>query len=322
MLHLARCLLLCLGFVALPQLAVAEEDPWLMLEKAALAAHKLNYKGIFVYQCGQAVSSLQIIHTNYAQGEFVRLTSLDGAPREVLRQGNEVLIYSAQNEKVSIEKKRVQHSFPALLPGLTDSLKANYQIRVAGKERVGGRDGVILQLEPRDQYRYGYHFSVDREYGLLLKYVMLDEHANSVEQVAFSQLSLMEDTDMQWFRPNPVPGKAYVLEPQESVTPLEVDGRSWVIAKLPPGFRKVDQVKRNVPGKSAPVNHLIFSDGIASVSLFIEPLEKNVTPKVGQMTQGATHIFAQAHNGYQLIVVGEVPEITVKHIAEAVSFKK
>lgn len=313
-------LLLAMPFAVLA--ATPEDDLWIMLEKAGQAAHKLNYKGIFVYQSGHNVSSMQITHMNYEQGEFARLVSLDGAPREIFRQGNDIVIYNPRNEKIMIERRRVQSSFPALLPGLTDMLKANYQVRKAGQERVGGRDGVIIQLDPRDRYRYGYQFSVDREYGLLLKSVMLNERKEMIEQVAFNQLALMNTEDMDWFRPNIAPGKTYVMQPEETVSPALLEGEGWVIAQLPPGFRKVDQVRRKVPGKSAPVHHLVFSDGLASVSLFIETLDKNSVPKQGLTTQGVTNVYANAVDGHQIIVVGEVPEATVMQIANAVSFKK
>lgn len=324
MLRLAvRHLLVLLLALPLPVLAAGQEDDlWVMLEKAGQAAHKLNYKGIFVYQSGRNISSMQITHMNYAQGEFARLVSLDGAPREIFRQGNDVVIYNSHNEKVMIERRRIQSSFPALLPGLPDMLKASYQVRKAGQERVGGRDGVIIHLDPRDHYRYGYRFSVDREFGLLLKSVMLNERNEMIEQVAFNQLALMDSQDMDWFRPNVAPGKTYVMQPEETVTPAMVEGDGWALAQLPPGFRKVDQVRRKVPGKSAPVHHLVFSDGLASVSLFIETLDKSTPPKQGLATQGGVNVYASTVDGYQIIVVGEVPEATVKQIAGAVSFKK
>jgi sigma-E factor negative regulatory protein RseB len=205
---------------------------------------------------------------------------------------------------------------------LPDLLKASYQVRKLGHERVGGRDSIIISLEPRDQYRYGYRLSVDREYGLLLKSVMLNENSQMIEQVAFSQLSLMNTQDMDWFRPEVTPGKTYVMQPEETVTPGVVEGEGWTISQLPAGFRKVDQVRRKVPGKALPVHHLVFSDGLASVSLFIETLEKNAKPKQGLAVQGGTNVYAQAVDGHQLIVVGEVPEATVRQIANAVSFKK
>jgi sigma-E factor negative regulatory protein RseB len=306
----------------LTAIAAPEDDLWIILDKAGQAAHKLNYKGIFVYQSGRNVSSMQITHMNYAQGEYARLVSLDGQPREVFRQGNDVVIYNARNEKVLIEKRRIQSSFPAVLPGLPETLKASYKVRKIGHERVGGRDGIIISLEPKDQYRYGYKFSVDREFGLLLKSVMLNERSEMIEQVAFSQLALLNTQDMDWFRPEVSPGKTYVMQPEETVTPALLEGEGWVVAQLPAGFRKVEQVRRKVPGKSSPVHHLVFSDGLASVSLFIETLEKGAQPRLGLAAQGGTNVYANAVDGYQIIVVGEVPEATVRQIANAVSFKK
>jgi sigma-E factor negative regulatory protein RseB len=313
-----------LGLVLLLPLlaAAADEDAWVILEKAGQAAHKLNYKGIFVYQSGRNVNSVQITHMNYAQGEFARLVTLDGQPREILRQGKDVVIYNPRNEKVLIERRRMQSSFPAVLPSMTDALKASYQVHVVGNERVGGRDSAIISLDPRDQYRYGYRFWVDREYGLLLKSVLLNERSEIIEQVAFSQLALLETEDINWFRPEVTPGKTYVMQPEDTVTPALLDGEGVVTTQLPAGFRKVDQVKRVVPGKANPVHHLVFSDGLASVSLFIEPMEKNAQPKQGLMKQGGTNVYANVVDGYQVIVVGEVPEATVRQIASAVSFKK
>ena len=298
------------------------EDPWLLLEKASQAAHQLSYKGVFVYQSGRNVNSMRIMHMNYPQGEFSRVISLDGAPREMLRQGNDVVIYKSQDQKVIIDRRRAPSSFPALLPG-TAALKASYQVRLAGQERIGEREGMVVSLEPRDRYRYGYRFSIDRQSGLLLKSVMLNERNEIIEQVAFNQLNLLTGAeDMDWFRPDIDRAKTYVMGPEDKVTPIVVEGDGWALAQLPAGYRKVEHVKRDIPGKSVPINHLVFSDGLASVSLFIEELDKNAKPKLGHMAQGATNIFASATDGYQIIVVGEVPEATVRLIAGAVSFKK
>ena len=320
---LSRQWLCCLLLTPLlGQAATPDDDPWLMLEKAGQAAHKLSYKGIFVYQNGHVVSNMQITHTNYTQGEFARVVSLDGAPREMLRQGNEAVIYSPQNEKITIEKRRVQSSFPALLPGLSDALKASYQARVSGQERIGGRDGTVVQLVPRDHYRYGYRFSVDREFGLLLKSVMVNEKNEIVEQVAFSQLTLMPLGGMEWFHPNVERGKNYVMQPEENISPDQPEGDACHVSQLPPGFVKVEHLTRSLPGKAQPVHQLIFSDGIASVSLFIETLDKGATPKTGHLLQGATNIYANTVDGYQLVVVGDVPESAVRLIGDSVNIKK
>ena len=148
---------------------------------------------------------------------------------------------------------------------------------------------------------------------------MLNENGDVVEQVAFNQLVLMNEGDIDWFRPNIDPGKTYEMRPEEIVTPMTVEGEGWTLSQLPTGYRKVEHVRRGIPGKTVPVDHLVFSDGLASVSLFIEPLGRNAVPKVGQVTQGATNIYACVEDGNQIIVMGEVPEATVRKIAEAVS---
>lgn len=301
---------------------VAGDDPWLLLEKASQAAHQLSYKGIFVYQAGRTVNSMRITHMNYPQGEFSRVISLDGAPREMLRQGNDVVIYKSQDQKVVIDRRRAPSAFPALLPGAA-ALKASYQVRLAGQERIGEREGTVVSLDPRDRYRYGYRFSVDRQSGLLLKSVMLNERNEIVEQVAFNQLSLLTGAeDMDWFRPDIDRAKTYVMGPEDTVTPIAAEGEGWTLTQLPAGYRKIEHVKRDIPGKPVPINHLVFSDGLSSVSLFIELLDKSSKPKLGHMVQGATNLYAITADGYQIIVVGEVPEATVRLIAGAVSFKK
>lgn len=302
--------------------AETDKDPWLLLEKAGQAAHQLSYSGIFMYQAGKVAHSMRISHMNYPNGEYVRLMSLDGTPHEVLRRGKDVIMYQPHNEKVLINKRRLPSTFPAVLPGLNHRLRASYLARLGGEERIGGRNSVVVYLEPRDNYRYGYRFSVDNEYGLLLKSVVLNERNDIIEQVAFQHLALMENNNMDWFRPSIDRRKTYEIQPEEMVTPITAQDGLWTLGELPPGYVKVEHVRRGLPNKPVPVDHVVFSDGLASVSLFIEVLTKNAMPKVSLISRGATNIYVQAINGHRLTVVGEVPQVTVKKIAEAVSFAK
>lgn len=321
---LASCIFCCV--LATPAWGAgpdgAQDDPWILLEKAGQAARHLNYRGVFVYQSGRVVNAMQITHVNHANDEFARVILLDGAPREMLRQGRDAVIYDTRNEKVVVDR-RMLGTFPAALPELSTFLRTGYQARLGGPERVGGRDGVVIHLEPRDRYRYGCRLAVDRESGLLLKSVMLGERNDVIEQVAFSQVALMpEPDDMNWFRPEIDYGKPYVMRPEEKVMSAASAGDRWILGQLPPGYRQIDRVQRNVPGKAHPVTQMIFSDGIASVSLFVEPLDPAVPRRVGHMLQGATHVYANVVEGHQLVVAGEVPAITVRQIAHAVSFRK
>lgn len=298
-------------------------DPWLIMEKAALAAHQLNYKGVFVYQSGTTVNSMQIMHMNYGpNGEFARVVVLDGLPREVLRQGNDVIIYQPKSEKVMIDKRRLQSGFPAVLPRLSDDIRANYQIRLGGVERIGGHDGQLVVLEPHDKYRYRCKMWTDHDSGMLLKIALVNDRDDVIEQVAFNQLMLMEDSNMNWFHPELQRGKDYIMAPEEKVIQGTLHDDGWSIGQLPPGFRKTEQVKHMFPGKAFPVDHMVFWDGFASISLFIEPMAQGMVPKVGGYSQGATNVQVSVHDGHQVVVMGEVPAMTVNQISNSIIFSK
>jgi sigma-E factor negative regulatory protein RseB len=321
---LKKALLISITFACLSLLSgilfAAQDDAWLLLQKASQAARELNYKGIFVYQSGSTSKSVQLTHMNYGQGEYARMVVLDGAPREVLSQGSDVVIFNPKNEKIMIEKKRGQNMFPALLPSNMEAIKTSYQAQYASVERIGGRDAYVINLTPRDQMRYGYRFWVDKEFGLLLKVTTLNEHGEALEQISFSQLTWMDGQNIDWFKPKFDPSKAYVMD-QDQPTKASASEMDCDISQLPAGFRKVDQVKQTVKGKALPVIQMIFSDGLASISVFVEPLTKGVRPKIGHTVVGATNFYASVNEGHQVMVIGEVPEAAVSKFASAISFK-
>ena len=303
---------------------IAADDAWLALQKTAYAARELNYQGVFVYQNGKQSRSVQITHMNNNGQEMTRNLVLDngvqaGQPREVYSQGNDILIVRPKNEKMVIEKRRGQNLFPAMLPTDLQSLKASYNTRVLATEMIAGRGAQVIELIPNDTFRYGYKIWADAEFGLLLKMTLLDSKKQTLEQIEFTQLSMLNSQDVNWFQPKIDVKKNYVTEDVSAVNHVDTN---WIVAELPTGYVKVDHVTLNFPGKTAPVDQMIFSDGIASVSLFIEPITKGMHPKMGHMLIGSTNVGANVIDSYQITVVGEVPEATVMQIAKAVTFKK
>lgn len=308
----------------------ALDDPWFVLQKTAYAARELNYQGVFVYQNGKQTRSVQITHMNNAGQELTRNVVLDNGvkagasgqasqPREVYSQGKDIVIFRPQNQKMVIEKRRGQNLFPAMLPTDLIAIKNSYTARLGGAEIIAGRATQVVELVPNDAFRYGYKIWADSEFGLLLKMTLTDSNNQTLEQIEFNQLSMLNSHDENWFKPKIDVKKSYVMEDATSTNQVTTD---WIVTELPAGYTKVDHRSLVVPGKVAPVDQIIFSDGIGSVSLFIEPLTKGMHPKMGHMLIGSTNICANVMNGYQLTVVGEVPEATVMQIAKAISFKK
>jgi sigma-E factor negative regulatory protein RseB len=306
--------------------AATDDEMWQSLQKAAAAARALNYQGIFVCQIGQKSKSVQITHLFNGKVEFARNVMLDGSPREVLRQGSDLVIYNPKNEKVVIEKRRGQNMFPAMLPTNLDAIKASYSVRSGELERVAGRQAQVLFLNTKDNLRYSYQFWIDTEYGLLLKSVLLNQSNQVIESMAFNQISLINALDLDWFKPKFDNNKNYVMEDEMTTIADNGTAVNWTIKELPAGYRKVDQVIRMVHGKSLPVTQVVFSDGLASVSLFIEPAIKNIksvmSAKSSHGVVGNASFYANTTDGYQLTAVGEVPEVTVAQIANAVEFKR
>ena len=309
-------------FTSLSVQANADGDLWQVLQKTAVAAHALSYQGIFYYQAGEKAQPVQITHLFNGSGEFSRNVVLDNSPREVFSLGRDLVIFNPKNEKIIIEKRHGQNMFPAILPTNLDAIKENYSLRAGEPERVAGRAAQMLFLEPKDSLRYSYQFWIDTEYGLLLKSVMFNSRNEALESIVFNQLALMDTLDLDWFQPKIDNKKSYVMEDEVATIADNGVSTGWALKGLPAGFRKVDQMIRMVHGKTLPVTHLIFSDGLASVSLFIEPITKNIKPRVGHKLVGSTSFYASVTDGYQVTVVGEVPEVTVAQIANAVVFKK
>lgn len=324
--NFASAILIAILFSSLNLQAAEEEGSWQVLQKAAAAARALSYRGIFVCQTGRQINSVQITHFFDGKNEFARNVILDGSPREVLSQGGDVVIYNPRNEKIVIEKRRGQNMFPAVLPLNLDSIKTSYSLHPGPEERVAGRQAQVLVLEPKDNLRYSYRFWIDTEYGLLLKSVMFNNRNEIMESIAFNQVALMHTVELDWFKPKIDHNKSYVMEDEQVVITDSDSPVDWEIKELPAGYRKVDQMMRMVQGKSSPVTHVIFSDGLASVSLFIEHIAKGVkfkvAPKVVLATTGNTSFYVNVNNGHLVTVVGDVPEATVVQIANAVVFKK
>ena len=261
---------------------------------------------------------------NNAGREMTRNVVLDNnaqanQPREVYSQGSDIVIMRQKNQKTVIEKRRGQNLFPAMLPTDLRAVKASYSATFGIKEFVAGREAQVIDLISNDAYRYSYKIWADTEYGLLLKMTLVDSKSKTLEQIEFTQLSTLNSQDVNWFQPKIDVTKSYEMQDNTAVNHVN---SNWIIAELPMGYAKVDHRALAVPGKAGPVDQMIFSDGIGSVSVFIEPLIKNVRPKMGQMSIGSTNVCAHVLDGYQITVVGEVPAATVMQIAKAVSFKK
>lgn len=321
-----RALLLAVAvLVGMPGVAQAADvaqqaDALTWLNKAAAAAHQLNYSGTYIHQHGDHIETRKITHIKDESGEHEKLEALDGTPREVIRNNEEVLCFKPDSStSVVVEKRKIEKTFPALLPRQLGGIAENYRARFAELDRAAGRDCKVIVLDPRDQYRYQHKLWIDLATGLLLKAGMLNEKNEVIRQFAFTQVEIGGQIDKESLKPKIAGKKVLVPSEPAAATELQQSDLSWAVKPLPPGFTQVTVLKRMLPGKDIPVKHLVFSDGLATVSVFIEPVTAMGKPMQSVARQGAIHVYTRTVADHRITVLGEVPAITVMQIANSVS---
>lgn len=297
-----------------------QQDDLHWLKKMVSAARQTNYSGTFIYQSGNYIETSRITHVSDGENEHERLEGLDGERSEIVRKNNQVWCYLG-DRKVMVAKRDGARTFPALLPEQLALLQENYVILHAEDDRVAGFQAHGIIFQPRDKMRYSHKMWVHKDSGLLLKAEVLAENAHVIEQYAFTQLNIGKDIDRKWIVPNksteqdPSANPAY--NPVVRATPSE---SGWRVYALPAGFKKITEVSRQLRGSNMPVTHLVYSDGLAGISVFIEKLGDKTAAKQGLHSKGVIQVFTKVLDVNLLTVVGEVPPLTVMQVAESVRY--
>ncbi len=309
-----------MAFAAVPAFAGegAARDGMQWLQRIATASRSQDFSGTFLYQQGNRVDTSRITHYVDGSGnELEKLESLDGPEREIIRRNDEVRCYIPGSKLLRVEKRRGRKAFPDLLPEQVGMLSENYDVRLGGIERVAGLECQIVILEPKDDMRYGHTLCADRETGLLVKAVMVDDAGQVVEQFAFTQVAIGGPIEPAQLKPRfaAAPGDWR----EERLTPPEINDTGWSIGNPPRGFRKVMEMKRPMPGKGLQVTHIVLSDGLVAVSVFIEPLRGDKPPRAGVSRRGSINVFARPVSEHMVTVLGETPVTTVQLIGNSVN---
>lgn len=301
--------------------SIEEVQTW--LEKMHHAAHMLNYEGTFVYGQHNQLSSMRIIHSVSAEGERERLISMDGTGREVIRDGNTVTCILPDSQSVMVEKSRPETNFPPTFPMKVGNLSKYYKLSLAGRDKVAGKATRKILITPRDDLRYGHALWVHEKSGLLLKTLLLNEKHEPVEQFMFTQITFMDKIPTKMLESS-IDSKDFTwYESKETEQQVESTSKSpWHVGHLPPGFKQDMKRMYRMPTSIMPVEHRVYSDGLASVSVFIEKNNDEEKDNLfGSSHMGAVNAHGRKLDGYHVTVVGEVPQAAVRMIGESVQFK-
>jgi sigma-E factor negative regulatory protein RseB len=280
-----------------------------------------SFQGTFVQLQGEDVETLKVSHRSEGKDSREHLVSLTGSQRELIRDRDSVRCIHARDAGGDVDLRQSGTRFHAHLGKRLENLGDQYyELVTLGKDRVAGRDSQVLGIRPRDQFRYGFLFWVDKETGMPLRSDMLDPEGDVIQKVMFTDIQFVDGIPDEAFEP--------VLEADSrrfATRHATVSGRDkqreselpgWVPTDLPGGFEAISARQRTMR-RGGSLHHLIISDGLAQISVFIEPRRDNQEPFKGESRMGTVNASGRLVNNHQVTVVGEAPKTTVIAIGRA-----
>jgi sigma-E factor negative regulatory protein RseB len=315
---------------AAPQSSRGADDPREWLQKMNQALSTRNYDGTFFHLSEGRVETMRIVHRVRAGRVTERLQSLDDSGREFVRNNDELTCYLPDQHTILVEPTPDRGPFLGSLPQFGADVNEFYRIESLPDTRVLGQPVRVIAVNPKDQFRFGYRLWLDEKTAMPLKTQLCDSRGQVIEQISFARLDMPEsiaDADltpavrtegMRWVRQGPSHDTASAAL------------SAFRASELPPGFHLTVQGAQTIGGATVPASHLVYSDGLATVSVFVEAQPQSAPgtaaasaapvepPMEGLARVGSGYAFSTVVQGHQVTAVGEVPAQTVEFIAHAV----
>ena len=318
--HVTATAWLALGGLLAGTANAASQDiaPRDWLNKMANAVQTTNYEGTVIRVQNGKAEALKVVHVVSDGVVREKVISQEGSGLEIIRNGNKVQCILPDKQSVLVEDWNDQSTLFSTLPSGDIRFGSEYDVSIDGEDRIAGRPAIILAIRPHDEYRFGHRIWLDLKTGFPLQTRLIGGDGDTIDQVKFADISLNKDIDASALAPSiSTENFRWFTQPQARIT-HSVESE-WSSDDLPPGFRVVSTHKEELPGRESLVVHILYSDGLANVSVFIEPTK---TKKMARHSSvGASSSFSTEIDGYQVTAVGEVPAATVEQIATSMKPK-
>jgi sigma-E factor negative regulatory protein RseB len=260
---------------------------------------------------------MRIVHRVDDGQSTERLVSLDGSGREIVRTEKEVHVYLPDRSVVLVEPRNDEGSLVGRFPEPGPKLDQLYTLELHDGPRLLGRDVQVLDIRPRDGFRYGYRLWLDQKSAMPLRTVVVDPTGRPVEAITFTELEMPKRIPASATEPS-IDATGYRWVRNSKSSKATTAAVAWLPTRLPPGFKLVKARTQVIPGVALPVQHLVFSDGIASISVFIEPARPDGSTPAESSSVGSASAFSTTVRGHLITAVGEVPLETVRDVARSV----
>lgn len=300
----------------------ADDSAAELISKVAPATRTLNYEGMFIYAHGASIDGMRIVHKAEKGVEYERLLSLTGPAREVIRDGTRVTCTFTDDRAVMVEKRQPRDFIGLALSEPIEKVGRYYTFEMLPVDRVARRNAKVVLIRPRTPDRYSYQLWIDDSTNLLLKSTILNQSGSVLEQVMFIDVTIGQPIDDAKLRPE-LDGAGFTWHTNEesAVTAAGDPSAKLEVGWIPAGFVLKNSHTQHLASSRMPVRHVVYSDGLAMVSVFIEEVTANMPPLQGYSSMGAVNAFSRMNERHQITVVGEVPQTTVRKIAASVVVK-
>jgi sigma-E factor negative regulatory protein RseB len=293
-------------------------DPMAWLVRADKAARAISYAGTFVQTNGERTNTVRITHVVVNGDEHERIEPLDGPPLEIVRKNDEMFCYFPDAKTVRLDRRVTPRFFPAILSPAPAAVAASYDVKLGKTERVLGFDCQWIRLDPKDNLRYAQRLCSDVHSGLVIRAKTFNDKNQMIELYTFTDLKVGREvgkSDVRSIFEARV--KRWITDAQPREEARSVD-TGWAVGNPPSGFQKVTELRRTLPGRPQPVSQIIFSDGLASFSVFVEP---NTPPRAADASSedGTTTFFVHPMGEHLVSVLGEVPLATAQQVGRSVA---
>jgi sigma-E factor negative regulatory protein RseB len=289
------------------------------------AARQSVYTGTFVVSSGNNMASARIWHVCDGIQQLERVESLSGTPRAIFRRNDQVVTFFPQSRVAVAEVRESLGLFPNLLKSTDSSIGDFYRLKLLGVERIAGFDADVFELVPNDRLRYGYRVWSEKKTGLIVQLQTLDVNSKVLEQAAFSELQLDASVNVGKLSRSGSTEGYRVLRPDLQKTTADAQG--WVLHRAVDGFKAMGCYQRPAaatgPNNGQNTMQWVFSDGVATVSLFVETYDSRRHAREGVTDMGgATHSLTRRIDSWWATAIGEVPPETLHAFAQALERKK
>ncbi len=309
----AEMLVAFFGAILIAPLSLAaDSDPSRWLTRMTGAVESISYEGTVIRISNGKAEALKVVHTIVDGVVREKLVSQEGDGLEIIRNGNEVHCILPDRKSVLVEEWNDQSTLFSTLPSSDIRFGNEYDVVIVREDRVAGHKTVLIAIRPHDEFRFGHRIWLDLDTAFPLQAHLIGGDGSALEQVKFADITLNKEILASDLAPSYSTAnfKWYNQPRRKESTIVE---STWVSDDLPAGFRVIETHEENLPGSEETVAHILFSDGLASVSVFVAAHDGKKFAEKSKI--GASNSFSIVVDNHRVTAVGEVPAKTVERIA-------